>query len=402
MHILFVHQNYPAQFGHIAAHLAAQPGYRCSFVSSKPGESAHGVERIQYQTRGGATERSHYCSRTFENQVWNSAGLFEALHDRPDLKPDLIVGHTGFVSTLYLRELYDCPIINYFELFYHLKDSDVDFRSDLPTSPVRDRLRARTRNAMLLLDLENCDAGYSPTKWQHSRLPEEFQSKVRVIFDGIDTEFWKPFEVGDRRLGSWTIPADKKVITYVSRGMESLRGFDIFMKFAARICELRSDVIFLVAGEDRVAYGGDGRFTGDKTFKQWVLANGEYDLERIRFLGRIPPSELVRLFSLSDLHVYLTAPFVLSWSLMDALSSSATILASNTPPVREMIRHGENGLLCDFFDVDRMVEQATEVLDAPSEFGKLGPAGREMIVESYSMQVCLPQMQAMYDQVVGT
>ena len=237
MHVLFVHQNYPAQFGHIAQHLIKNHAIRCTFVSEKPAGIEAGIERIQYKLRGGATAKSHYCSRTFENQTWHSHAVFEALRRGPDIRPDLIVGHSGFASTLPLRELYDCPIINYFEYFYHVLDSDIDFRQDLPLCSTLDRIRARARNATLLLDLENCDAGYSPTRWQHSRLPPRYQDKLSVIFDGIDTTFWRPMDDVPRQLAGRMLRPDQRLVTYVSRGMESMRGFDVFMRIAKRLCE---------------------------------------------------------------------------------------------------------------------------------------------------------------------
>jgi glycosyltransferase involved in cell wall biosynthesis len=182
--------------------------------------------------------------------------------------------------------------------------------------------------------------------------------------------------------------------------MEAIRGFDIFMKFAKRLGERRSDVLFLVVGEDRTAYGGESRFTEGKSFKQWVLEQDDYDLSRILFTGRLPAPELADVFSLTDLHVYLTAPFVLSWSLMDALACGAVVLASDTPPVREMIRHDENGLLVDFFDVDAMVAAAERVLDDPSSFRPLGEAGTKMIREHYSLDVCALKTLAFYQEVV--
>jgi glycosyltransferase involved in cell wall biosynthesis len=395
MHILFVHQNFPAQFGHIADYLARQHGYRCTFVSEKPGGRVGAIERIQYQIRGGATEQNHFCSRTFENTIWHSHAVFDALKVRPDIHPDLVVAHSGFLSTVFLRELYRCPIINYFEYFYHTHDSDMDFRPDFATGEM-ERLRARARNGVLLLDLENCDAGYSPTQWQRDRLPKLFHDKVRVIFDGIDTNLWQPLPRSPRRLGQNTFADNIRVVTYVSRGMESMRGFDIFMKVAKKLCDRRRDVFCLIAGEDRICYGGDERVTGSKSFKQWVLAQDNYDLSRIHFLGLVPPPLLAQLFTVSDLHVYLTVPFVLSWSLMNALACGATVLASDTPPVREMIEPGKNGLLVDFFDIDGFVETASKVLDAPQEYRHLGAAGVEMIRNRYSLEVCLPQMLQLY------
>lgn len=254
---------------------------------------------------------------------------------------------------------------------------------------------------MLLLDLENCDLGYSPTRWQRDRLPRLFHDKVRVIFDGVDTQVWRPQPDIPRRLGNLSVPDGVRIVTYATRGMESMRGFDIFMRMAKKLCDRRRDVIFLVAGEDRVCYGGDDKVTGGKSFKEWVLAQDNYDLSRFIFLGLLPPPELARLFAMTDLHVYLTVPFVLSWSLMDALACGATVLASKTAPVEEMIRHGENGLLADFFDVEAFAETANRVLDAPREFQHLGAAGVAMIRERYSLEVCLPQMLELYREALG-
>ncbi len=398
MHVLFIHQNFPAQFGHVAAYLARNHGFRCTFVSQKPPDHGGDIARIQYHVKGGATERTHYCSRTFENAVWHSQAVYEALCSRPDVKPDLVVAHSGFLSSVFLRELYDCPFVNYFEYFYHTTGSDMDFRPDF-RAPEAARLRARARNATLLLDLENCDAGYSPTCWQRERLPPLFRDKVRVIFDGIDTDLWKPLPGAARAVGARPVPPEMKLVTYVARGLESMRGFDIFMKAAKKLCDRRRDVLFVVVGEDRVCYGGDLEFTGGKSFKEWVLAQDAYDLSRFVFTGLMPTPQLAQLLAVTDLHVYLTVPFVLSWSLMDALACGATVLASDTPPVREMIEPGKNGLLFDFFDVDGLADAAIRVLDAPQEHRPLGQAGVALVRERYSLDVCLPQMLALYHEV---
>lgn len=398
MHVLFVHQNFPAQFGQIANHLVRKHGWQCTFASRHAGE-IDGINRVIYEPKSGARSETNFCSRTFENQVWHSTALFDALRDRPDVKPDLIVGHSGMVSTLYLRELYDVPIINYFEFFYRTRDSDIDFRVDLPSSDLPTLLRARTRNAMLLLDLENCDAGYAPTQFQQSQLPQEFRPKVRTIFDGIDTDFWQPIEQPVRRVGQIGIPSDHRVLTYVSRGMESMRGFDLFMQIADRVCKQRQDVTVLVIGEDRIAYGGDARFTQGKTFKQWCLDQNDFDLSRIHFVGRVRPSELVNVFSLSDAHLYLTVPFTLSWSLFNAMSCGALAIGSETAPVAELIENGKNGLLVDFFETDRWVDQVLQVLDDPAAYDPLRQAARQTILDSYTLPKCLDKMLDLYCEV---
>ena len=225
MHVLFVHKNFPAQFGHIASYLIRDHGFRCSFVCELPPGNFEGIDRIQYKTKGGATRSTHYCSRTFENCTWHSHAVYEAMQARPDVKPDLIVGHSGFGSTLWLADLYpDTPIINYFEYYYRSKGSDLDFRPDFPVKPL-DILRSRTRNAMILLDLQTCSQAYAPTQYQKSLFPDEYQPKIEPIFDGVDTNIWTRRENVARTISGLEIPPGKKIVTYVSRGFESLRGF---------------------------------------------------------------------------------------------------------------------------------------------------------------------------------
>ena len=423
MHVLFVHKNFPAQFGHIGGYLVKREGFQCTFVSELPEGNAGGIRLIQYKTKGGATQSVHYCSRTFENCTWHSHAVYDAMKAHPEIKPDLIVGHSGFGSTLFLADLYDRPIINYFEYYYRGRDSDMDFRPEFPTSEL-DILRARTRNAMILCDLQTCAAGYSPTAWQRSLFPKEYQYKVQTIFDGIDRDFWYRRTV-PQHIGTIDIPADTRIVTYVSRGYESMRGFDIFMKVAKRICELRSDVIFVLVGSDRVCYGGDLKHVKAKTFLEHVLAQDKYDLNRFliscqpagaaqpqmltirdalarkaKFVG-LPPQQLVEILSLSYLHIYLTVPFVLSWSLMDSLAVGCTVLASDTAPVREVIQHERTGLLAGFYDIDEFVKQASRVLDAPDQFRQLGQAGIQLIDEKYSLAKKLPEMLDLYQQTVS-
>ena len=415
MHVLYVHQNFPAQFGHIARHLVDKLGWKCSFVSQTPGGVVGGIDKIEYKVAGGATKQNHFCSRTFENTVWHCDAVYRAMKARADVKPDLIVGHSGFGSTLFLRELYPTtPIINFFEYYYlpHDPDSDMDFRKDLgwPTSELK-YLRSRCRNAMILLDLQTCNAAYTPTEFQKSRFPAEYQAKLETIFDGVDRSVYHGYEEtlrppvdqrGIRRIAGVDVPPDKRVVTYVSRGFESMRGFDVFMKVAKRIYQQYPDVVFLVVGSDKIAYGGDEEFVAPhKTFKEWTLAQDKYDLSKFHFLGKIPPADLGKLLAATDLHIYLTVPFVLSWSMMDAMSCGAVVLGSDTAPVREMIRDGQNGLLGDFFNPDAMAAKAIDVLRDPASARALGRAAEQMIVERYSLEAVLPRMLQLYERAAS-
>jgi glycosyltransferase involved in cell wall biosynthesis len=397
MQILFVHQNFPAQFGHVAAALATRYGVDCVFVSKSAAGVRAGIRCVQYALKGGATRNTHHCARTFENGVWQAHAVYEACKAERSLRPDLIVGHSGFGSTAFLPELYGAPIVNYFEYYYHPHGSDMDFRPEFPPREL-DFLRARMRNAMILVDLAGCRAGYTPTRWQHSLLPAEWRSKVEVIHDGIDTGFWTRRAV-PRRLGEEMIPESTRIVTFVARGLEAMRGFDIFVRVANRIAAAMPDVLFLVVGSDRVAYGDDLRHVTARTFREHVIASEQPDVTRFRFLGTVPPSRLAEIFSMSDLHIYLTVPFVLSWSLLDALACGCTVVASNTPPVREVIEHERTGLLADFFDVEELAQQALRVLRDPRAFRPLGDAGRALVEQRYAASRTLPRLWELFTQV---
>jgi glycosyltransferase involved in cell wall biosynthesis len=411
MKLLYVHQNFPAQFGHIASHLVNQLKWECSFVSETPPGVAGGVQKIQYKLAGGATQQNHFCTRTFENTVWHCDGVYQAMKQLKNYKPDLIVGHSGFGSTLFLRELYpDVPCLNLFEFYYkpHGADSDMDFRHDLGWElEDQKHLRARCRNAMILLDLQNCDAAYAPTEFQRSRFPAEYLPKIEVIFDGVDRMVYNGLNgtlrppIGKREprtICGVSIPADTRIVTYVSRGFESMRGFDIFIQTANRIARENPDVIFMIVGTDRIAYGGDASYIAPATtFKEWTLAKYPLaDSARFCFLGKVHPLELAKLLAATDLHIYLTVPFVLSWSMVDAMSCGAVVLGSATPPVMEMIKDGETGLLADFFDVDGLAGKALAALKDPGQHRPLGEAAEKLIEEKYSMEAVLPRMIQLY------
>jgi glycosyltransferase involved in cell wall biosynthesis len=400
--LLFVHKNFPAQFGHIARHLIQSRGWQCFFVSeTSPGES-EGIKKIQYQVKGGATRQTHYCSRSFENAVWHASAVHEAVKNlAAEIQPDLVIGHSGFGSTLYLPELFpSAPIINYFEYFYHPHNSDLDFRQEWQTPEIK-FLRSRTRNGMILLDLENCRAGYCPTEFQRSLFPKAYAPKLRVLHDGIETSLWKPDRQAERRFRDFTFAPSTRVVTYVSRGFESMRGFDIFMRVAKRIYQEHPDVVFLAPGSKKVSYGGDLEYIKEPTFFDHALKQEEYDLRRFIFPGRVPPAELAQILNLSDLHIYLTVPFVLSWSLLNAMACGCAILASDTAPVREVIQHNRNGLLADFFNVEGLARQALEVLKEPGAWAPLRAAAAETIQQNYSLEKILPRMEQFFLEVAG-
>jgi glycosyltransferase involved in cell wall biosynthesis len=413
-HVLYVHNNFPAQFGHIAMQLARRPEWECSFVSTTPAGERGGVEKLQYRIRSGATARTHFCARSFENAISHCDAVYRTLRSRPDIRPDVIVGHSGFGSTLFLRDLYpDVPVVNLFEWYYAGNDDGghLPVRHDLGRSQGPEVMqRARARNAMMLLDLQNCNAAYAPTLYQRSQFPGEYRPKLDVIFDGIDREVYHGHaerlrpptrERGTRDITGVSVPPSKRVVTYVTRRYESMRGFDIFMRSAKLIAAAYPDVLFIVVGREGEGYSGDGPYLeGKQSFKEWVLSRDEYDLSKFVFADWVDGSRLSRLLAATDLHIYLTAPFVLSWSMMDAMSCGAVVLGSDTPPVREMIRDGHNGLLAEFLSPEDIADKAVSVLKDPAAFRPLGRAAEQMIEERYSLEVVLPQHIRLYERAM--
>ena len=394
MHVLFAHSNFPAQFGPLAARLVEAHGYLCTFVSeAEPGEAA-GIRKVRYHPAGRTSSSTHPCARAFDGDMRHAAGIYEAVNGLArSLRPDVVVGHASLGPTLFLREVYpDVPIVSYFEDYSPPERCTTEFRPEWPRSP-EDVLRTRPQNATTLLHLEDCDAGYSPTHFQRGLLPTVYQPKVSVIHDGIDTRFW--------RRQRPAVHGTPRVVTYVSRALDPLRGFDIFMRMAKRICEEYRDVIFLVVGSDVEGYGDEHKQFPEKSFKEHVLRRDDYDLEQIRFLGWVPPESLVQILGMSDLHVYLTVPIALSWSMLNAMACGCVVLGSDTGPVREVITDGENGLLRAFSDVDALARAALEVLERPEEFGELGRAAERTVVERYSLDVTVPRMIELYKGVVG-
>lgn len=408
MRILFLHDAFPAQFGHLALELNRRHGWDCHFLvealSSCPTPSPEMLERLDV--------RGYPLSVAYRKQgpvAWPQIygrflelceAVYEGIRARPDLKPDLIVAHGGRgAPTALIRDLVDCPIINYCEYYFGLSHKDISYRIDLPPAEPAPYF-PRCINAPVLVSLVDCDSGYSATHWQRSTFPEKFQHKIEVHFDGIDPNFYKPGPA-PRQLNGISIPSGTKVVTFVSRGLESIRGFDIFMKVADRIARERPDVLFLIAGSDETYYGWDKLHIHGPSFKAWVLERGGFDLSRFVFLGTISPAKLAEVFQMSDLHLYLTAPFVLSWSLLNAMSAGLVVLASDVPPVREVIEPGVNGLIAPLFDVDVLAETALKVLDDPAQFAPLGLAARRTIEERYSLDIAIPSLKDYFERVVA-
>lgn len=412
MHLLFIHQAFPAQFGRLALELVRQRGWKCSFfveaLSACPTPSQEMLDALDINPIPiDPADRDH--SPTPWPQIYGKflglcRGVYEAVRSKPELRPDLVIAHGGRgAPTVFLPDIVDCPIVNYCEYYFAPAHADISFRVDLPAGAEDVApFFPRCINAPVLVALTQADAGYSATRWQKQSFPERFWPKIEVLFDGVDTEFYRPGRAQrPLTVGGRTIGHDTRVVTFVSRGLESVRGYDIFLRVAERISRERDDVLFVVAGSEDVYYGWDALRSGGKTFAQWAASRTSIDPARFIALGQVTPDVLADILSITDVHIYLTVPFVLSWSLINAMSSAAVVLGSDVGPVREVIEPGVDGLIESLFDVEALAHAALRVLAHPAEFRSLGETARRRVEEAYSLETCVPPIGDFFERVAS-
>jgi glycosyltransferase involved in cell wall biosynthesis len=393
MRILFLHSNFPAQFRHIAAALAQDSNNQVIFGTARQEGNIPGVLKAIYTPSREAHPGTHHYVRPLENAVVQGQAVYRMAQKliAQNFVPDIVYAHSGWGPGLFVKDIFPkATLLCYFEWFYHAHGTDADFD---PTDPLQadDEARIRIKNAPILLDLCNCDAGLSPTFWQRQQFPEEFHSKIKVLHDGVDTSFFQPKPGAKLVLPSINLDLSdvEEIVTYVGRGMEPYRGFPQFMEAVTLIQQRRPKTHIVVVGEDRVAYGKP--LPDGKTYKQLMLEKLDLDLARLHFTGRLPYSQYLQVLQASSVHIYLTRPFVLSWSMLEAMATGCLIVASNTAPVTEVIRDGENGLLVDFFSPQEIAERVDEVLDGSESMAAIRKQARETILERYDLSKLLAE-----------
>ncbi len=395
MKILFVHQNFPGQYLHLARHLAAQPGNQVVFITQREEAVLSGVRKIVYKPQRAVTKHLHHYLKEAEAGVLNAQAVARAALElkKSGFIPDVMVGHNGWGEIWYLKEVFPkTPLLGYFEFFYRFSGADVGF--DPSENPRFDTApKIRTKNAGNLLGLDATDWGQCPTQWQKSTYPEIYHPKLHVVHEGIDTDLVCPDPQARWRLLDNTLEfsAGDEVLTYVSRNLEPYRGFPSFMRSLSAILKARPKARVIIIGGDEVSYGA--RLPDGQSYRQNLLneLGDSLDLSRVHFLGKVPYPVFLKVLQVSRVHVYLTYPFVLSWSMLEAMSAGCLVVGSRTAPVEEVIRDGENGVLVDFFRPEEIAERVVEVLAEPERFTSLREHARQTIVESYDLKrICLP------------
>ena len=403
MNILFIHQNFPGQFLHAAGYLAAR-GHRVVCLTQHRNGVPPGVERVDYAPPQ-AVGPAHPYLQEVDAAVRNAQAAAEACErlDRGGFRPDIVVGHSGWGEILYIPDIWPgVKLLGYFEFYYRAAGSDVDFDPEFEI-PSQIAMQLRTRNAINHLCLDAVGWGYTPTKWQHAQYPARHRERISILHEGVDTDAVCPAPDACLWLGSGHSfrPGDE-VITFAARNLEPYRGFHVFMRALPEVLRRRPEAHCVIIGDDGVSYGFQPRHA--PSWRQQMLAelDGTLDTRRIHFVGRLPFHQYLTSLRVSAVHVYLTYPFVLSWSLMEALSAGCFVVASRTPPVEEVITDSENGVLVDFFDTDALADRICAALRDLRRQARIRAAARETIRQGYDLRtVCLPGFTALLRTVMG-
>jgi glycosyltransferase involved in cell wall biosynthesis len=409
MKILFIHQNFPGQFKNLAPTLAAQ-GHECVALTLRVKEPVtwNGVRVVPYGISRRQGQGTHPWLIDLDTKVIRAEACMNAAFKMKEdgFSPDVIVGHPGWGELLFLRDVWpEARIGLYQEFYYDTQSSESDFDPEFAeTTPPHYPLRMRLKNLNNTLHYPLGDMGLSPTQFQASTFPKAYRDKITVIHDGIDTVQAVPKPDVKLKLqdGSIVTRSDE-IITFVNRNLEPYRGYHIFMRALPELLKTRPNAKVLIVGGDGKSYGAGA--PNGQSWKQIFIdeVRGRIptpNWERVHFLGRIPYDDFLKLLQVSRVHIYWTYPFVLSWSLLEAMSCGAAIVASDTGPLREVISHGKTGRLVGFFDQKGMVEQVNDLLDRPEERAKLGQAARALILENYDLKsICLPRQLEWIDQL---
>ena len=391
MKILFVHQNFPGQFLHLAPELQRR-GHECLALTDGQNKRPSAIPVIRYKHEAVAVDpAATRLGRNYTQMSDRGVTVARAacqLRDAKGYTPDVIVGHSGWGETLFLKEVWpNARLIVYAEFYYRGHGADVGFDAEFNPPSFDQVMIAQGRAAHLGQALLHADAGLSPTQWQASSYPAALRKGIEVIHDGVDTDVMQPNAAATFTLPNGTVlRSGDEVLTFVNRNLEPYRGYHIFMRALPAVMAARPNAQVVIVGGDEVSYGAAPK--GAKGWKDLILSEvqGKIDMSRVHFLGRVPYGDFTALMQVTRVHAYLTYPFVLSWSMLEAMSAGALIVGSRTAPVQEVISHGKNGLLVDFFDVGGWELVLTHALGNPQDYTALRLAARQTILDHFDLR----------------
>ncbi|WP_444464515.1 glycosyltransferase [Rhodobacter capsulatus] len=406
MKILFVHQNFPGQFPHLAPALAAR-GHEVLALTAETNNRPSPVKVVKYRKPAEVKLEPRLTKMYADVCERGMRAAFAArqLRDQHGYVPDVIFGHPGWGETLFLREVWpEAKLLVYAELMYKTTGLDTDFDPEFAKPGLESRISTTARSAHLIQSIVQADAALSPTEFQASTFPPELRAKITICHDGVNTARLTP-----NPAASYTVPGTSltlrpgdEVVTFINRSLEPYRGYHSFMRALPEVLAARPAAQVLIIGEEGQSYGAA---PPEGSWKQKFLdeVKDRLDLGRVHFLGRVPYADFVSIMQIGRVHAYLTYPFVLSWSLMEAMSVGAMVVGSDTAPLREVISDGVNGRLVDFFDIKGWSAALTDALARPEAYQEMRERARASVVAKYDLEShCLPQLIRFVETAGGT
>ena len=399
--ILFIHQNFPGQFRSLAPALIKE-GYEVHALGEetniKQVDDYPNLKLHYYKLTRGSTNGIEDLAVEFEAKMLRAKFVAEKCEELKNqgLKPSLIIAHPQWGESFFLKDVWsDTKILSYFELHWLINDSDIDFDDEFYDEKyykftVR---KIRARNVFNYEIFNHSDKLISPTEFQRNTAPDYIKKNIAVIHDGIDTDLIKPKAAIEVTINdNLKLSKKDKIITFINRNLEPQRGYHIFMRSLPEIVKNNPDAHILIIGGQEKGYGLPP--PSNKTWKNifYEEVKDKLDTSKVHFLGIVDYRILISLFQISSLHIYLTYPFVLSWSLLEAMACECLILGSNTAPVKEVIKNNSNGILVDFFDQKKISKIVTDVLKNPNKYKKLRKEARNSVIKNYDLKtICLPK-----------
>jgi glycosyltransferase involved in cell wall biosynthesis len=391
MVIIFIHQNFPAQYLHIARRLAKQPGNQVYFITQANHNELPGIRKLVYKPKLPVLSSCHAYTVTFDTAVRTGTAVADVCRSlrESNVVPDLVVGHCGWGETLFVKEVFpSVPLLSYFEFFYHSQGADVGFDPEFAPRLDGDGARLKVRNTVNRLSFAESDWGHTATTWQRSLFPAAMQARITSLHEGVDTGRAKPDPAAWIELAREKIRLthDDEVITYVSRNLEPYRGFHIFMRALPEILRRRPRAHALIVGGDGLSYSDPPPYGG--TYREMLLAEvgASLDLNRVHFLGQVSYELYLNVLQVSAVHIHLTYPFVLSWSFLEAMSAGCAVVCSATAPVLEVLRDRESGLAVNFFSIEEICDRVDEVLDHPDRMQAMRDTARATAVRQFDLK----------------
>tara|TARA_X000000368_G_C23017512_1_gene706435 strand:- start:201 stop:1517 length:1317 start_codon:yes stop_codon:yes gene_type:complete len=416
--ILFIHQNFPAQFKSLAPYLSGFKEYEIHTLSwkkinkedsIKDQENFNNMKNIthhQYEVTTGSSKNIVKLAQEFETKMIRADAVAKKCFKLKEqgINPELIINHPGWGETMFINEIWpNSKKLSYFEFYYNTKNSDVDFDEEYKdTNEYELNTKLRARNTALVMPYLDSDMIIAPTNFQKSTAPDSFRNKISVIHDGIDTENIKPgnknesidleYDVGKGSRKKIRLTKKNKIITFVNRNLEPYRGYHSFMRALPKIQKEHPDAYVLIIGGDSYSYGPPPPKSNElhlKSYKQIYyheVKDKLIDKEKLIYLGKVNYNSYLSLVDLSSVHVYLTYPFVLSWSMLEVMALEKLVIGSKTKPVQEVIMDKENGLLVDFFDIDEISKTVNDVLSNPKKYEKIKKNARKTIIKNYDLK----------------